>query len=335
MLPRRRLVASVSALLAVLLGVFSWPRMLASIYTNASACFVSRALVGQSDGQAQLEKSLKWCQRALQAQADSTSATRLSLMALVEDEGDPELLPFHASEIVGKGDAMSVLYLGELMRKAGNEEQAVGLWRSIESSECYFANLGDRAYAEGNIDSALENYQVSLAISDKPFPRGLQMYINLCDYETRRKNYDEAIAWCTEAIKIRRTEWDLVRWGRVYVYARDYSSALPILEEARDLDGSIGGVHYYLALTYRGLGELDLALQSYERALSLSPTNQYINSSAGDFYVQLGESQKAYCCYERVVQHGPSQRLLSTAREKLEELKKTIPVPTCDEITAD
>jgi len=319
----------------VLFAMLDWPGVIAAACANMSAYHLSQALVGQGNRQDDLQKSLKWSKEALKARADSVSATRLSLLALVEGEGGLDLLPFEASEVVAKGDAMSVLYLGELMRRAGREEEALAVWRSIENTECYFANTGDRAYADGNTDSALVNYRISLAIRREPFALGLQMYINLCDYEIRRENYDEAIAWCTEAIKIRRTVYDLLRLGRVYVYARDYSSALPILEEARDLEGSIGGVHYYLALTYRGLGDLDLALRSYERALLLSPTNQYINFSAGGFYVRLGELQRAYCCYKRVLQHGSSQGLLSTAREKLEELKKTIPVPTCHEITED
>ena len=318
-------IASGLLLLALLLG----PDVLAKVYLNTSACYLSRALIAQPGNQGDLERSIELCQEVLQMQPDDTSATRLLLRASLEDKASGSSVSMDTSSLSSHGDTLSVFYLGKNLWNSGNEREATDLWRSLEHSEYYFMNLGHRAYAEGDLEMAVANYRLSLSIEDTPTGRKDEMYRNLCKFESSQGKYEEARLWCSQAVEVRRTVWNLLQLGRVYLTAGDYPGALPILEEARDLGNDVAGVHYSLALAHRRLGHLNLAQQNYEEALYLSPTDQYINSSAGQFYVQLGEFEKAYCCYERVVQHASSQRLLSAAKGKLDELKKKISVPEC------
>src|SRR4029450_726935 len=61
--------------------------------------------------------------------------------------------------------------------------------------------------------------------------------------------------------------------GFYYYLENDFKRALEPLERARTLDPSGSRTHFYLALTHEGLANADLAIQMYERALSLAQTS--------------------------------------------------------------
>lgn len=331
MLFARRVGVSLIVFAALQLGMFSGSDILAKAYENTSAHFLSSALVGRSNAQRQLQESLEFSERALHLQPDSMSAIRLSLKAMSAGSASLASLPANVSDLATRGDSISILRLGQVLWDSGRAEQAIEVWRSIENVEYYFVNLGHQAYAEGNRDSAFTNYEISLAINDQESGDKVLMYTNLCDYEDRRGNTAKAIAWCSGAVEVRRNVGTLLRLGQVQLWGSgDYDAALVLFEEARDLNGDVASVHYYLCVTYSKSGELDLALQSCERGLRLAPTHQYLNTVAGNLYAHIGKFDHAFCCYLQVVEHASIENLVSLAKERLGELSNVLPVPTCD-----
>jgi tetratricopeptide (TPR) repeat protein len=75
--------------------------------------------------------------------------------------------------------------------------------------------------------------------------------------------------------------------GFYYYLENDFKRALEPLERARILDPSSSRTHFYLALTHEGLANADLAIQMYERALSLSRTSAKADTDILIAYARL------------------------------------------------
>ena len=327
--PRTKIALLVS--IPLLLMLLSWRRLTSGVFNNASACYLSHALLAEPADRDWLDKSLALCVRALDLQPSSAPAARRFLRILVVKRVPPTSLPPEASRAATRGDALSAFHLGELMWHSGENQGAVALWRSVENSEYYFMNLANRAHAIGDRRSALDNYQLSHAIDDEISICKYEMYINMCDYGKFGPDFAQALSWCSRAVEVRRTVWSLLHLGSVHLCARDYDAALSAFEEARDLDDRVANVYYGLGRVYHERGELVAARSNYEQGLALAPSYAYLNLYAGDLYTRLAEFDKAFCCYMRVLEHSPNQRLQSSAERSLKELPDLCPTPSCGE----
>ena len=75
--------------------------------------------------------------------------------------------------------------------------------------------------------------------------------------------------------------------GFYYYLENDFKRALEPLERARTLDASSSRTHFYLALTHEGLANADLAIQMYERALSLAGSSGKADTDVLIAYARL------------------------------------------------
>jgi len=309
--------------------IVNWKRALALAYTNASACHLSRAVIGKGSSAYHLQQSWTLSRRALELWPGSASAGLLALRALAEDSQLPGSESLDLAMLSPKSDDLAILYAGQAIWKSGDPQQAIELWRSGKDVEYYFVHLGDQAYARGDGQSALGHYETSRAIDDTPDIRKLQMYSNLCEYETGRENSTEAVFWCSRAVQVQRTVWTLLALGQAFYTAGDYDTALSTLEEARILNPSVAGVYYRAGLTSEKLGQVDRALAYYEKGLELTPSDQYLNWAAGRLYEQTGQLQRAYCCYLQVATHGSSQSLVTRANRAVKKLAGKVSAQPC------
>lgn len=326
--PRRAgiLVAILSALLCAALNR---SRVLAMGYTSLSAYHLTRAVVRPDHDPSHLRRSWALALKALQVWPQYMPAARLALRALVEDSHLPNAESIDPSKLAGGSDGLSSLYAGLTLWKSSDPQRAIEMWRSGRNIAYYFMYLGDQAYDQGDVRSALSYYEMSHAIDDTFDGRKLAMYRNRCAYETRQQNKAEAILWCTRAVQVQRTVWTLLALGQAFYTAGDYGAALSTLEQAHSLNPRVANVYYYIGLTYQKLGQVDLALDAYEQGLGLSPSHAHLNWYAGRLYEQMGRLQEAYCCYLRAA-HGSNQTLKRRASEALQRLRASVATPTCD-----
>lgn len=89
--------------------------------------------------------------------------------------------------------------------------------------------------------------------------------------------------------------------GVIHFLLNDLNNAQTSLERAVSLASSqaslssrdIAIMHINLGKTYRDLGELQLALQSFKRAVMLSPTSASAHNNVGNTYFRLGNCEQA------------------------------------------
>ncbi len=83
----------------------------------------------------------------------------------------------------------------------------------------------------------------------------------------------------------------LVYLSRVYMDDHNYGDTVPLLERAAKKDPSNADVQLTLGVAYRGVERLDDAKSSYEKALTLDPTNPAPHFNLG---ILLGDYNKEY-----------------------------------------
>ena len=77
------------------------------------------------------------------------------------------------------------------------------------------------------------------------------------------------------------------------VDAGDYAGAIPLLEKSIAADPTNADAHNYLGFSHRKLGNVDVALTHYGKALELNPKHRAANEYLGELYLDLGQLDKA------------------------------------------
>lgn len=295
------------------------PAIMAKVYISLSARRLARALVAQPVGRASLQSAQDLAMRALAWQPDSVAAARLALCAIATMDTPQEVDLLVRTPHAMDTDGLSALFAGQILWKLGDRERALQTWRAHPNLTYYFANLGDQAWAQQDVQSAREYYAISQALDDRASLRKLTMYANLCEYEIGH-NPAQAPEWCSRAATVDPSAWRLVTWGRALYQAGDYATVLSVLETAQRLNPEISSLFYYRGLAYQKMGRDDLALQAFREGLALAPRDPYLNFAAAELYARGGKLHEAYCGYWRVLRGSSDESLKAKARERLAAL---------------
>ena len=77
------------------------------------------------------------------------------------------------------------------------------------------------------------------------------------------------------------------------VEAGDYAGAIPLLQKSVDADPTNADVHNLLGFSHRKLGDVEMALAHYGKALKLEPEHLGANEYLGELYLELGRLDAA------------------------------------------
>ncbi len=77
------------------------------------------------------------------------------------------------------------------------------------------------------------------------------------------------------------------------VDAGDYPGAIPLLQKSIAADPTNADAHNHLGFSHRKLGNVDVALTHYGKALALKPKHRGANEYLGELYLDLGQLDKA------------------------------------------
>ena len=77
------------------------------------------------------------------------------------------------------------------------------------------------------------------------------------------------------------------------VEAGDYAGAIPLLQKSIAADPTNADAHNYLGFSHRKLGNVEMALTYYGKALELNPKHRGANEYLGELYLDLGQLDKA------------------------------------------
>jgi type IV pilus assembly protein PilF len=94
-----------------------------------------------------------------------------------------------------------------------------------------------------------------------------------------------------------------IRLAVAYLNQQDYKSALKYAEMSVKKDGSNPNSHNVLALVYQRLGQVSKADKSFSRALSIAPSDPYINNAYGSFLCENNRMDDSLKYFDRAVAH--------------------------------
>jgi tetratricopeptide (TPR) repeat protein len=77
------------------------------------------------------------------------------------------------------------------------------------------------------------------------------------------------------------------------IEAQDYAAAIAILDQVVLEQSGNADAHNYLGYSHRKLGNTDMALHHYKRALQIEPNHVGANEYLGELYLELGDLPKA------------------------------------------
>jgi len=183
----------------------------------------------------------------------------------------------------------------------GRFEEAIEQWKTvIRAAPDHYAvlvNLGATLTDIGRIPEAINMYEASIEIHPT-----YMAYSNLGTAYSRVERYPDAVEAFQQALKIDDSDW--LAWGNLaYVYSwangmttqttETFEHAIELAEAARQRNPRDAWVHSDLSLYYAKTGQIKLAMQRLETAVTLSPDSGEILAAVVEAYEQTGQRDKA------------------------------------------
>jgi len=110
----------------------------------------------------------------------------------------------------------------------------------------------------------------------------------LVDEETSRDLLNQAEAEAVMALQLdNRNTLALAYYAEVLVDQKKWTQAQQYIQQAVERDPSLMDVHFIQAYTYETLGEYNLAIREYERAIEIMPNYTYLYIAVGRIYRHL------------------------------------------------
>lgn len=98
----------------------------------------------------------------------------------------------------------------------------------------------------------------------------------------------------------------------------DYATARPLLEQAIAACPDAGICHWAMGHVLLNVGEFELSIERFERAVELEPDCQRFLLDLAKTLEMLGEYERAKPLLERIIQADPSTREAEDARKSLQ-----------------
>jgi len=121
---------------------------------------------------------------------------------------------------------------------------------------------------------------------------------------------------CVTAKSVSLSDEDLARAGRQLARDGDYQNAIKLLEMVSNQDDPM--VLTYLGYSHRKLGDVDLGIFLYKRALNIDPDNVDTREYLGEGYVTKGELDLAWLELQEI------QKRCGTTCEEYQALKQVL-----------
>lgn len=222
---------------------------------------------------------------------------RLSHALVALENGQLELAKEELTQLIEQGHHTSEAsyYLGRIEDEAGNTEQAIGYYRSVEQGTYYFPALARASAlmtAEGKLDEALENIRSMRNANPKQADKFWLLEVNLLLDQSLQQEALEAASGALEEYP----ENLQIRYARAMLFdameqpANAETDLRHIVENDPDNAVALNALGYILTAQTDRLKE---ARGYIEQALTLDPENPAILDSMGWVLLQEGQIEPA------------------------------------------
>lgn len=139
----------------------------------------------------------------------------------------------------------------------------------------------------------------------KRFPENTEAYLKLAELYYLVKQYEKAIEYVNKALKIDETlaKGYYIK-GNVYKESGDTNKAISSLQTAIEQDPQMIDAFIDLGVIYAAQNNT-LALQYYNNALKIAPTNSIALYDKAFFFQQTNQIDSAIALYEHILKHYP------------------------------
>ena len=165
--------------------------------------------------------------------------------------------------------------LGQIYQAYGFEDAALSCYanaaRLDPESFRWFYYSGYLRQTNGDTEAAVSDYQHALALQ----PTNNRALLRLGNVELTLDHLDAASQWFTKAMAQRDSSAAaLIGLGKVALREHQYAAALKYFTEALTREPQASSIHYQLAMTYRGLGDLARMQEQLQARGDVEPTIQ-------------------------------------------------------------
>ena len=174
-----------------------------------------------------------------------------------------------------------------------NYADAQALWTSVvaKNPNVFQAhtNLGDLLLAEGKVDAAIEQYEMSVALNPDA-----ENYDQLGNVYLQTGNVKKAFDAFKKAIKVEPDNGlAYTDMGNLYLQTRQADAAIECFQKALRIDSDIPVAWYDLGNTYIQKGQLDLAINAWQKAVTIEPDYAPAHGNLGNALLMKGRIAEA------------------------------------------
>ena len=210
---------------------------------------------------------------------------------------------------VALGSAAGLVLAGLLAAsylQTGYWKDSVSLW--THTLDCTAANdiahhnLGNALTDRGNLDQAIEQYQLALKLD----PASADIRIDFANALGKQGKMAEAIQYYEQALQLdpdsAKAHFDL---GNVLAGQGKWAEAIQHYERAVELMPNQAAMHINLGNVLAQQGQWDEATEQYQRALQLDPNQPVAQMNLGNALLRRGKTTEAIQHLERAVELNP------------------------------
>ncbi len=195
-------------------------------------------------------------------------------------------------KLVGAGrpqEAMAAFARG--LAAAENASQGP---ETVETLSQLHAKLADTAMRCGEFNLAGRNYQAALRMA----PHLTNCWCSFADLHLRCGEHQKAVALYLEALKLNPRHWAArANLVQALMIQRQFIVAKGILLELREERPDNGSIHHQLGKVHFELNEIELAIESFHKAVALNPQDSESLNWIGALKQMSGDNEGAHAAY--------------------------------------
>jgi tetratricopeptide (TPR) repeat protein len=201
-------------------------------------------------------------------------------------------------ELYGAGQAQEAIAV--FAQGLAAAEKAEPGAESVETVSQLHAKLADAAMRCGDFNLAAQNYQAALRMA----PHLVNCWCSFADLHLRCGEHQKAVGLYLETLKLNPRHWAArANLVQALMIMRQFIVARAVLFELRDERPHDAGIHHQLGKAHFELNEVELAIESFDRAVALNPKDSESLNWIGALKQTLGDdkgAQKAYAASARI-----------------------------------
>ena len=199
------------------------------------------------------------------------------------------------------------MLLGNFYKKAARPADAIAAYRDALARDSEHQNaLFSLALAykdEGRLDEARVGFERARELD----PRNGKVLWQLADLWMRKGDYDRAEAIIADALERKVDEHRLLlKLAEIRIEAKRFDDAERALKTALEKKPELALAHFDLGLAYEGQGQIDKAIEAYDKELATNPKAYRAAFNAAKLLQKIGRNRETVAHFRKAVEIDPS-----------------------------